>query len=168
MAICVLAKNKIHVRVSTIKLSKQVVGSPLMTLNLGLVKKNGYPGLMVSPVTSNNPELHIFLMRAAWVYTCKYPEFSFSSIDILKNFTGELGCKPERISPGLVMSVGSFTGGGLHCYQNDGWAGEMENLDDTNKIALINLSWINSVQPSRSCQNQSNCLLFRCEFCDNV
>ena len=172
MATCDLAKNKIHARVSNIKLSRQVGGERLMTLELGLVSKIGYPGLLLTPATQRLSDLSLYLMRAAWVFTCKYPEFNFSSIDIRNKYTGELECKPERISPGLVLSVGAFTGGNLCCYQSEGLLGEMEVLDTANKIALVNLAWPNVVQPSRSCQNRSNCLLFRlllrCELCINV
>jgi len=64
------------------------------------------------------------------------PEFSFTGININKNYAGKRHRDGNNVGPSIIKAVGKFTGGNLNYYPNDDRALELEDLPASDRVSI--------------------------------
>jgi len=64
------------------------------------------------------------------------PEFSFTGINVNKNYAGKRHRDGNNMGPSIIKAIGNFKGGNLNYYPNDDRALELEQLPPSDKVSL--------------------------------
>jgi len=64
------------------------------------------------------------------------PEFSFTGINVNKNYAGKRHRDGNNLGPSIIKAIGDFKGGNLNYYPNDDRALELEDLPVSDKVSI--------------------------------
>lgn len=64
------------------------------------------------------------------------PEFSFTGINVNKNYAGKRHRDGNNLGPSIIKAIGEFKGGNLNYYPNDDRTLELEDLPKSDKVSF--------------------------------
>jgi len=69
-------------------------------------------------------------------YPAEYPKFTFTSINVNKNYAGRRHRDGNNVGPSVIKAFGKFEGGQLQYFPNDDRKYQLEDLPEADKVAL--------------------------------